>query len=234
MDKQRNVNYNERFHLLTRLPLLQGIGSKELAGLEQHMEMEELPPLLRPILKQGEYCGRLIFLVDGQLRRSRLAEDGSYRTQEVIEAPLVIEPEALFSLSGTYRYTYHTLTDCRFINLRRQDVTQHLMRVDIFRINFINRLALELQHAQETRLPVRFGTIRQRFERFTQLLFPTPSRERVLEMRMTDLADYLGETRLSTSFMLRQMQKDQLLSLGRAKIKLAPMTHPQTPPKGGE
>ncbi|MCF0197596.1 MAG: hypothetical protein HUK03_10310, partial [Bacteroidaceae bacterium] len=54
------MNFNERFAMLTRLPLLQGLGSRELAQLDSLIEAEDMPAMKAPIIKQGEPCSQLL------------------------------------------------------------------------------------------------------------------------------------------------------------------------------
>ena len=59
------------YALLTRLPLLQGISSTELLHLEDvlRLDIDELPASRLPIIRQGDLCTQLLWLVEGELLR---------------------------------------------------------------------------------------------------------------------------------------------------------------------
>lgn len=213
------MSLNQTFALLARLPLLQGLGSRELAQLESRMEMELMPAQRRPIIVQGEPCSQLLFLVEGQLMRSYQSPDGKYGTRQTLDAPAAIEPEALYALGGTYRHSYRTLTECRFINIRRGDVTTRLMTLDIFRINYINLLSRQLQRLQEQLVPRQYESLEDRLLHFIASIFPYGTKDAMLEMRMQDMADYLNAARLNVSRVLNRLQQQGLLQLGRGKIR---------------
>ena len=61
------ISLTQKYELLTKLPLLQGISGKELAHIESviGMEVNEVPPMSRPLIRQNDPCTHLIFLTTG-------------------------------------------------------------------------------------------------------------------------------------------------------------------------
>lgn len=206
--------------LLSRIQLLHGISAKEIAALQRVMEVEELPALHTPIIKQGEHCKQLLFLIEGELLQTFRSADGCYSATRRITAPCAIEPESLYSLNGRYSYSYQTLCDCRFISMRRGDVTERLMDLEAFRINFVNALSLHIQRCHEQLQPMQSDDAEHKFWAFAARIFPTCGMPSTIEIRMEDLARYIGETRLTVSHMLRRMQSEGKLQQGRGRIIL--------------
>lgn len=203
---------------LSRLSLLHGISSKEMQQLQPMMEVEELPVLNAPVIRQGEPCAQLRFLVEGRLMQEYQSPDGLYRAQRIVDAPCAIEPETIYSLNGVYRYAYQTMSDCQFVSIRRGDVTAQLMRLEAFRINYINTLSLHIGRIQHQLQPEQYQTAEEKFRHFVASIFPGTSGPTSLTIRMEDLARYIGETRLTVSYMLRRMQADGQLTQSRGRI----------------
>ena len=67
-----------RYALFTRLPLLQGVSSRELLGWEEalRLDIDELPASCLPLIRQGDTCSTLLYLVEGTLQREFRSPDG--------------------------------------------------------------------------------------------------------------------------------------------------------------
>ena len=61
------ISITEKYELLTKLPLLQGLSGKELAHIESMigLEVNEVPTMNRPIILQNDPCSHLVFLTTG-------------------------------------------------------------------------------------------------------------------------------------------------------------------------
>ena len=97
------------------------------------------------------------------------------------------------------------------------------MKAEIFRINYFNMLSAII-HKKEAQLqPVQGLTVRQKITSLLQKLFTDCSGQVEIAIKMTDLANYIGETRLNTSRALNQLEKENIIELKRSLIVVPEM-----------
>jgi len=205
------------YALLARLPLFGGISSTELLGWEEalRLNIDELPSSTLPLIRQGDTCSQLLYLVEGELKREHRSEDGVYAIRTLLKAPAVIEADRLFGLTPTYEYTYSAKTDVKMLSIRKALVNNHLMKSEVFRLNMLNLLSACAQKRASALLPRKLDKPEDRLRHFLLTLFPDCEGEVELIIQMKDLAAYLGETRLTVSRLLNRLHNQGSISLGR-------------------
>lgn len=206
-----------RYALFTRLPLLQGVSSRELLGWEEalRLDIDELPASRLPLIRQGDTCTTLLYLVDGTLQREYRSPDGTYATRSLLKAPAVIEVDRLFGLTPTYEYTYRAKTDVKMLSIRKPLLGSHLLKSEVFRLNLLNTLSACAQKKANALLPHKMGTAEERLRHFIANLFSEGEGEVELIIRMKELAQFTGETRLTISQILNQWAERGSILLGR-------------------
>ncbi len=216
------MNYSTKYAILTKLPLLQGISGKDLAYLEEKLKLdvEEFPALKTPLFLQDSPCTHLIFLIEGQLKRIYQSTDKTYRFITYIDAPAVIEAYRLFGLNNTYSASYQPSSDVQMICIRKYDVSTYLLKTDIFRLNFLNHISSVCGHMEHLLLPHSAMDVKQKFFFFLKQHLKNEENKVTLEIKMVDLAKYLGERRLTVSQLLNKLQEENLLHIGRAHINI--------------
>ncbi len=216
------MKVNEMYNLLTRMPLLMGINGQDLARMEErlNLQVETMPASNYPILRQGSPCTQLFFLLDGELRKEHTSPDRLYSTTENIAGPAVIEPENLYGLHCLYENTYYTVRQCLVVRIRKNDVGTQLMKSDIFRMNFLNILSAQIGKLRAQNAFRRHPAPRQKLVAFLRKCFSTAEPSKTIRIKMTDLADYLDETRLTVSQTLNRMQAEGLIVLRRKEIQI--------------
>ncbi len=208
------------YSLLTRMPLLQGINGMELARIEErtHMQIESMPIAKIPFVQQGQHCRELFFLVSGTISRETISREGTYLTREDLEGPAVIEADKLFGLHCQYGSSYQTVAECQVIRVEKQNVVAHLLKNDIFRTNYINMLSAELYRQGRAAESQKLLTAEAKMKHFISRLFTTATGEKYLQIKMTDLAQFVGETRLTVSNILNNWSSQGLVNLKRKEI----------------
>lgn len=211
-----------RYQLISQLPLFQGISGKELALIEATMgiHMEELPPMKHPVIRQGDHCTHLFFLAKGTLRRNFISEDGLYSATSYISAPAVLEPECLYGLRCRFHYAYIPETDIVIINTSKLHIVKQLMKIEIFRINYLNLLSAIIEKQGRLVQPLTLLTAREKLIHCIRTIFPECKGPALLNIKMKDLAGYISETRLTTSQILNQLEQEGLLELRRSCIHI--------------
>ncbi|MBQ7462234.1 MAG: Crp/Fnr family transcriptional regulator [Bacteroidaceae bacterium] len=206
-----------RYLLLTRLPLLQGISSTELLNWEDilRLDFDELPASKLPLIRQGDNCSQLLYLVEGELLREHRSADGLYVTRSRLKAPAVIEVDRLFGLTPTYQHTYFAGTDVKMLGIRKSLIGSHLMKSEVFRLGLLNTLSAISQKRAAALLPHQLDNAEERLLHFLARIFPDAEGEVELVIKMTDLARYIGERRLTVSQILNRWQDEGSIRLGR-------------------
>lgn len=214
------ISLTQKYELLTKLPLLQGISGKELAHIENMtgMEINEVPAMKRPLIRQNDPCTHLVFLTTGKMMREYTSHDGRFQTKSVLQAPTLLEPYNLYGLNCKFRCSYTPLENVSVITVKKTDVQQHLMKTEIFRINYFNLLSAIIHKKDMLLRPCRHLTVKEKILQFILKLFPDCEGQVEIQIKMTDLADYIDETRLNTSRALNQLEKAELMELKRSLI----------------
>lgn len=202
------------------MPLLMGISGQDLARMEEHIkfQVETISASNYPIITQGEVCSQLFFLISGELQKETISEDGLYGTQEYISSPIVIEPENLYGLHCLYENSYRPTKTCQILQIKKHDVGAHLMKSDIFRMNYLNMLSAQITKLKSLNSNIKHKNVRQKLVSFFQKSFTTTDPRKMIKIKMTDLANYLDETRLVVSHELNEMENEGLIQLKRMKI----------------
>ncbi len=211
-----------RYVLLTRLPLLQGVSSTELLNWEEtlRLDIDEFPASRLPLVKQGDNCSHLLYLVEGEMEREHCSEDGRYATRSSISGPAIIEVDRLFGLKPTYQNTYRAKTEVKMLGIRKSLVGSHLMKSEVFRLNLLNSLSAQAQKRAATLLPHPLDTAEKRLRHFVSTLFQDCEGEVELFIQMKDLARYIGNSRLAVSKLLNRLHADGSIRLGRGHLTI--------------
>jgi CRP-like cAMP-binding protein len=214
------ISLTQKYELLTKLPLLQGISGKELAHIENMtgMEINEVPAMKRPLIRQNDPCTHLVFLTTGKMMCEYTSHDGRFQTKSVLQAPTLLEPYNLYGLNCKFRCSYTPLENVSVITVKKTDVQQHLMKTEIFRINYFNLLSAIIHKKDMLLRPCRHLTVKEKILQFILKLFPDCESQAEIAIKMTDLAEYIDETRLNTSRALNQLEKAGLMELKRSLI----------------
>ena len=208
------------YNLLTGMPLLMGISGQDLARIEEHLkfQVETISASNYPIISQGDVCSRLFFLISGELLKETTSEDKLFSTQEYVSGPIVIEPENLYGLRCQYENTYRPTKACQVVQIKKHDVGTHLMKSEIFRMNYMNMLSAQIARLKNVNSYLKHNNVREKLVSFFQKSFTTPDPRKMMKIKMTDLANYLDETRLTVSHELNKMENEGTVELKRMSI----------------
>ena len=205
-------------HLL-RFQLFQGLSRTELlqmAGNTKFGFRKEESGVT--VVREGDDCRQLLFLVSGSLQLTTRSDDGSYRLTERLSAPWLLQPEAIFGATPRFAGTSVTLEPSHFITLSKDEVLRLTDDFLIIRLNLMNMLATMAQKRARLswrRVP---SSLRERFVRFVMDHSAYPAGQKTLHILMTRLADDLNDSRLDISRMLNRLQSEGLVELHRGRI----------------
>ena len=204
-----------QFHLfqgLSRAELLQMAGNTKFGFLK-------LAPR-KPVVREGDLCQELRFLVSGRLQITTESDDHSYAVVEPVSAPWLLQPEALFGASPRYSASVVTLSEAHFITVSKDEVLRLLDDFFIFRLNLLNYLATQTQRRVRHAWRRAPRSLRERIIIFFLDHSVYPAGHKEFRILMTQLAQQLGCSRLDVSRALNALQREGFLLLRRGRIEV--------------
>lgn len=211
--------YPEHHERLLELPLFQGMSRNDLEQVTASTKFRYLSfPKGRTIVKEGDACNRLLFLIKGKASATGLADDNGYSITEQFSAPDILQPERIFGLTQRYTRTFKAVTDCNFISLGKMEMLTLADNYEIFRLNLLNIICTQSQRL--TRFPwrVKPKDIRHKIVRFIESRCLRPAGEKFVRIKMERLGEEISESRLNVSRTLNEMDREGSISLRRGEF----------------
>lgn len=214
------------YEKLLQFSLFQGMSRDDLELVTGHTRFGFIKvPQGKTVVKEGTACTHVYLLISGTIRVINSSDDHSYTVEEEMQAPFVLQPEAIYGYNQRYTQTFITLTDASFITIDKDEVGRLSEDFLVFRLNLLNIFATQTQKL--SRQPWRQcpKTLRDRIIRFFVLHCTYPAGAKTFYILMNQLADELNDSRLNISRELNSMQYDGLLILHRGRIEIPSLEH---------
>ena len=196
----RRLRYMETmFDTLLQLPLFQGLCHEDFTNILEKVKLHFTRHKAgEPLIKSGEVCDQLLFLLKGKLSSVTVSEDETLTVIEYFEAPAVLEPYSMFGMTTRYISTYipHN-EEAQMVSISKSFVMGELFKYDIFRLNYMNIVSNRAQNLY-TRLWDRAPKdIEDKIIRFILAHIERMTGEKLFKVKMDDLARILDDTRLN-------------------------------------
>lgn len=206
---------------LLQFPLFLGMSRDDLEIVAGHTRFGFIKlEAGKTVVKSGDNCNQLHFLINGSLRIRTYSDDYGYSIEEQMQAPNILQLESVFGYYQRYTHDFIALTDVNFITIDKEEVMRLTEDFLVFRLNIINHFATLAQKKMRqawTRPP---QSLEERVIRFLVQHSTYPAGHKVFNILMTRLADELNDSRLNVSRVLNDMQHKGLITLGRGKIDI--------------
>ena len=210
-------------HLL-QFPLFQGMSRDNLALVVGHTKYGFLKlEAGQTVVHEADACTQFYFLLSGDLQVETWSDDRAYSVTELLPAPYLLQPEAIFGYHQRFTHTFTTRSACSFITLDKAEIGRLSEEFLVFRLNLLNIFATQTQKQLRQpwqRFPASLG---ERILRFLVQHCVRPAGPKTFNILMTRLADEVGDSRLDVSRALNQLQRDGLLLLHRGRIEVPQM-----------
>ncbi len=204
---------------LLLLPLFQGLCKSDLTHILEKVKLEFTA--YQPgeyLIRQGDTCNRLLFLLEGEMVAESVDEANSFVLSEQLQSPYIIEPYSLYGMHTTYTASYIAESAVSTLSIDKGYVLTELSRYPIFQLNFLNLLSNRVQNIRRKLWHTHIGDVREKVVNFLLLRCERPTGRKVLRVRMEDLAGLINETRLNVSKVLNDYQSRSLVELSRKEI----------------
>ena len=204
---------------LLQLPLFQGICKNDFTTILEKVKLHfhKYTPNTS-IVKQGTTCKQLIFILSGSVQSESADSRHSYTIEETFTGPHVIEPYSLFGMHTSYTASYKALTEVTALIIDKSYVVAQLNNYEIFRLNYMNIISNRAQNLNGRLWEKTTGELEQRISSFILTHIERPAGEKILKIKMEELAQVVNDTRMGVSKALNGMQEAGLLELHRGEI----------------
>lgn len=211
------------YDALLALPLFTGMSLSELRNIISKTKVDFGKSAKgKTIIKSGQRCGKLIFIISGQVMSTATAEGRLYSVGETLNAPMAIEPQAVFGRFQEYTRTVKAVTETSMMTIDKNEIFKLISHYLIIRINFVNIFATKLQKMDQAlwRKPYAEDELELKISDFIRVHCATPVGEKQIHIKMQTLAEILNTKRIYISEALNAMQARGLVSLSRGKIEV--------------
>lgn len=209
------------YETLLQMPLFQGLGEDEITKIvgkvKLHFQKFKAGSV---IFKKGDLCNQLVFLLKGELMIESDDLSGNFVLKEFSDVPGLIELHSLFGINTNYAFNYIAESDVDLITVDKLFILSELDKYEIFRMNFRNIISNRVQQLQEKLWSSSSECLETKLVDFLINRCERPSGKKLLKIKMEDLALMIGETRLSVSKLLNNLEKDGLIILRRTEIEV--------------
>ena len=220
--QRKNPNKNNRTNMyenLLRLPYFQGMSKKELTAILDKVKLEfSRHQDGEKIIRQEDKCDKFVILIQGKLSAKHQTSNNPYTLSEEIEAPYAIEPYSLFGSETHYSRCYTSLGDSSLLSIDKSYFYSDLLRHSIFTMNFLNLISRRAQIQESLSWLDAPSELEGQIARFVAVRSETLSGNKRLKIKMEQLAQQLGATRLNISRALNKLQEEGLATLNRGEI----------------
>lgn len=210
---------NTMFDTLLQLPLFQGLAQEDLTNILGKVKLHFIKHKAGEILlKAGAPCDQLVFVLKGKVASFTSSADASYCFTEYFQAPYLIEPQSLFGMNTTYMSTHTACNEVHTVNISKIFVLNELFKYEIFRLNYMNIISNRFQSLNNRLWEKTEDKLEKRITGFILTHIERPAGEKILKIKMEELAHMVNETRMGVSKTLNAMQEAGLLELHRGEI----------------
>lgn len=195
------------FERLLQLPLFQGLTTKEISEVMAHVRLDFVNYHAGDeIVIQGDACRTLIFVLNGEVEAEYRDEAGRFTLTETLPNIKVIEPYNLFGMYQKFSRTYTFTTEGITLSIAKSVMLKQLIVNDIIKINTLNIVCNKYQQTQRLLCHFPDDNVHHKIVRFL-LSHSTHSKgKKDVQIKMTELANIIHETRLNVSNALNAMQ----------------------------
>lgn len=207
------------FDTLLQLPLFQGLCHEDFTSILDKVKLHFIKHKAgETIIKSGNPCTQLCFLLKGEISVVTNAKENIYTVIEQIEAPYLIEPQSLFGMNTNYASSYVAHTEVHTVCISKAFVLSDLFKYDIFRLNYMNIVSNRAQNLYSRLWDIPSDNLEDKIIRFIYMHIERVQGEKTFKIKMDELAHYMDNTRLNTSKALNELKNKGLIELRRKEI----------------
>ena len=210
---------HQMYDRLLSLPLFLGLSHSDLHGVAAHT------PLGFASYESGETivvsdspCTALLLLIHGEAESHIVSDDQEWSLDERVRAPYMHQPEHLYGWHQRHTRSLKAATPCQVLRIEKRDVDFLIRQFQTIRFNLFNALCIRAQRMGFQPWRIRPVGIVAKLVRWMEDVCDSPIGDKTFHIRMTYLAQELGESRLNLSRCLHELEDKGLLRIRRGEI----------------
>lgn len=209
------------YDTLLQLPLFQGLCKSDFTDIIGKVKLHfSRHKAGEKIVNKGDDCNSMIFILKGEVMSESNNDENSYTYCEFYNAPHLIEPYSLFGMHTRFVSSYITQSDVHLVTIDKSYVISELSRYDIFRLNYLNIISNRSQALYDKLWNTAGEDTDAKIINFILSHSEKLTGKKILKIKMDDFARMLGDTRLTVSKALNEMQEKNCLILHRKEIEI--------------
>lgn len=207
------------FDTLLQLPLFQGLSQDDFTSILEKVKLDFTKYKAGETIVQADSdCGSLIFILKGEVKAISVAPAVPLSVIECIQGPYLIEPYSLFGMNVRHVSSYVAETEVHVVSISKFYVLSVLFSFEIFRLNYLNFLSNRVQVLTQKFWNMGILDLEKRIGSFFLNCFERPAGEKLVKIKMQDLASLMNETRGNVSKALNTLQERGVLVLHRGEV----------------
>ena len=207
------------FDTLLQLPLFQGLCHEDFTDILEKVKLDFTKHKAgEVIIKKEDKCDKLLFILKGEVSMMTSSDKKQFSLIETLEGPYLIEPQSLFGMNTSYASSYIAKTEVHTVNICKSFVLHQLFKYEIFRLNYMNIISNRAQNLYSKQWEVPTEDLEKSMISFIVSHCEKLTGEKIIKIKMEDLALHLNCTRLSISKALNILQKKGIILLRRKEI----------------
>ena len=184
------------FEILMQLPLFQGVSRNKISELIEKTKFHFLKYAPgEPIVRRGEECTHLKFLISGSVRSEMVNKNGKIKISEIIHSPNVLAPNHMFGKNTTYPADLYAVESTGIMQIDKATFIQIMQGESIFLINLLNILSRRSQKSLETFLSISSGEMKEKLAFWVLSFSQRKSTDIRFICRQKDLYSFFGVQR---------------------------------------
>lgn len=191
---------------LLMLPLFQGLSRFELTQTIEKVKLHFVKYRTHDcIIKRGEECRKLTFILDGNVISERKDEEKDYSWHEYYEANSVLEPISFFGLKTTYNASYYAEGLVHTLSLDKEHIYKHFAQFPSFQLNYLNLACNRAQALKQRSMLGIDNSIENKLRLFFLACAEKETGQKMLKVKLTSLANLMNVSRHQLTIALKAM-----------------------------
>lgn len=181
------------FTTLRQLPLLKGASQTKLAEMVGRMKLHFFKASEGDvIIKPGQACTSLIFVLSGSVRLTMTGGDGTFEISQTLESPQLISPDCLFGYDTSYPCRVEAMTPASFMEINKEDFRRMLAMDTVFLFNYLNSVCTGAQRGRHGLMSIAGGTATERLAYWATTLTQPGATSIIIRSSDRELHNVLG------------------------------------------
>ena len=210
------------FERLQSLPLLMGLGVNELMSIVEEVDFAfEKFYDGYTFVNQWDRCDKVIYVLNGDICAFRRDDENEMLLYEYFnKVPYLVEPQNLWGMCQEYERSYSFTSEGSICSIGKKQLNFLLSKYEIVKTNFLGLICNKLQYATNSLRSSFPDKTDEKIRRFFLCHKINMHGRTVVYIKMNQLADFIGDTRLNVSRTLNEWESKGLLELKRGCITI--------------